>query len=224
LSVNNTENDNNGFCLNVGCGLIAPFGWTNIDSSFTLKLARTPIIGNSIIRIISGPDWPSSALCGDIVKGLKIPFESCDLIFASHVLEHISLSDFHIAMNNIYSYLKSGGIFRAIVPDLNYYIKKYNSQISDRSASSKASFEFMEKMNIGYAQSRRNIFFRLLEAVKNSRHQWMWDTPSLFSAFVDHGFKGVRLCEYGDWSDVRFNLVDNKESYADSICIEGHKE
>ena len=213
-----------GICLNVGCGLIAPPGWINFDSSFTLKLTRTPIIGSSIIRIINGPDWPLSALCGDIVKGLKIPLESCDLIFASHVLEHISLSDFHIAMNNIYSYLKKGGIFRAIVPDLHYFIKKYNSQISDRSASSKASFEFMEKMNIGYAHSRRNIFFRLFEAVKNSRHQWMWDAPSFFSAFVEHGFKGVRLCEYGNWSDVRFKLVEKKESYADSFCIEGHKE
>lgn len=216
--------EKNGICLNVGCGLIAPFGWINFDSSFTLKLARTPLIGSSIIRSINGPDWPSSALCGDVVKGLKIPLESCDLIFASHVLEHISLSDFHIAMNNIYSYLKKGGIFRAIVPDLNYYIKKYGSQISDASASPKASSEFMEKMNIGYAQSRRNIFFRLLEAFKNSRHQWMWDASSLFSAFVEHDFKGVRLCEYGDWSDVRFKLVDKKESYADSICIEGLKE
>jgi len=87
-----------GICLNVGCGLIAPSEWTSYDSSFTLKLARTPIIGSSIIRIINGPDWPSSALCGDIVKGLNIPFESCDLIFASHILEHISLSDFHIAI------------------------------------------------------------------------------------------------------------------------------
>ena len=115
--------DKKGICLNVGCGLIAPSGWTSFDSSFTLKLARIPIVGKNILRVINGPDWPSSVLCGDIVKGLNISFESCDLIFASHVLEHISLSDFHIAMNNIYSYLKKGGIFRTIVPDLNYYIK-----------------------------------------------------------------------------------------------------
>jgi len=218
------KNETNGVCLNIGCGLIAPSGWLNFDSSFTLKLARTPLIGKKLIRIINGPAWPSSVLCGDIVKGLKIPHESCDLIFASHVLEHISLSDFHTAMNNICSYLKTGGIFRAIVPDLKSYIKRYNSQTSKSPVAQKASLEFMKNMNVGCADSRRNLLFRLGEALKNSRHQWMWDALSLHSVFVEHGFKNVRLCEYGDWSDVRFKLVDRKESYADSVCIEGNKE
>ena len=217
------QNETNGVCLNIGCGLIAPSGWLNFDSSFTLKLGRIPIIGCNLIRIIHGPDWPPTALCGDIVKGLKISSGSCDLIFASHVLEHISLSDFQSAMQNIYSYLKTGGIFRAIVPDLTYYIEKYSSQIGARSAAPTASLEFMKNMNIGYTESRRNILLRLCEALKNSRHQWMWDASSLVSAFDEHGFKSIRLREHGDWSDARFKLVDRKENYTNSICIEGHK-
>ncbi|NEO32994.1 MAG: methyltransferase domain-containing protein [Symploca sp. SIO3C6] len=210
-------------CLNIGSGLVSPDGWKNIDNSPTLKISKIPLIGQLLISVVGGPPWPKSVNNGDIVKGLKISKGSCENIFASHVLEHLSLSDFHLAMSNIYSYLKPGGIFRAIVPDLEQYIDNYINHRSDSTLSAKAAHEFIETSWLGHPGKRSSIYYRLQEAFSNSRHQWMWDEPSLKNAFAQHGFKNIRRCNYGDWSDARFSAVDQESRYLNAISIEGTK-
>ena len=115
-------------CLNIGCGLDAPEGWVNIDSSPSLKLSKIPIANPLLLSILRSPDWPQSVKIGDLVKGLKIADSSCDLVFASHILEHLPLSDFSAALENIHSYLKTGGVLRIIVPDLEKCIANYTTR------------------------------------------------------------------------------------------------
>jgi len=114
----NLQAIDNGNCLHIGCGLVAPESWKNVDASPTLVISKIPFLGKIILSLIDGPSWPENVEYGNILKGIKIKENSCDLVFASHVLEHLSYSDFHTALNNIYKYLKPGGIFRFIVPDL----------------------------------------------------------------------------------------------------------
>lgn len=211
------------FCLHIGCGLIAPQEWLNIDASPSLIISQLPLIGRSLLSLIAGPKWPKSVKYGDIVKGLSIKPESCELIFAAHVLEHLSFPDFQTAMKNIYSYLKPGGIFRAIVPELDQYISIYMTQRSDSHLSPNAAHEFMKESSLGCQSSRRNLSQRLREAFSNSRHQWMWDEPSLTEAFAQHGFKAIRRCHYHDWSDARFGCVEKENNYLNAIGIEGTK-
>lgn len=46
------------------------------------------------------------------MKGLpNIKKESCDAIYCSHVLEHLCLVDFRIALLNTFNILKIGGVF-----------------------------------------------------------------------------------------------------------------
>jgi hypothetical protein len=214
---------NNQFCLHIGSGLVAPKEWINIDASPSLLVAKIPVLGSPILSAIGGPKWPNLVHYGDIVKGLKIRQESCELIFAAHVLEHLTLSDFHLAMSNIYSYLKPGGIFRSIVPDLEQYVSLYHFHQRNSSMYSKAAHEFMKESSIGCQGSRRNLIQRLRQAFSNSRHQWMWDEPSLTDAFAQHRFRNIRRCHYGDWSDERFASVEKESNYVSAICIEGTK-
>jgi hypothetical protein len=51
----------------------------------------------------------------------------------------------------------------------------------------------------------------------------MWDEPSLKDAFAQHGFKNIRRCYYGDWSDARFGTVEKENNYMNAIGIEGTK-
>ena len=210
-------------CLHIGCGLNVLPEWRNIDASPSLRLAKIPILGHWILSVVGGPNWSSLVEYGDIVKGLEIEHKSCEIIFSAHVLEHLSRDDFHSAMKNIYSYLKPEGVFRAIVPDLEQYVADYINQRSDSSLSIKAADEFMSVSLIGHSDSRKSLPLRLREAFSNSRHQWMWDEPSLVDAFNQHGFKNVRRCNYGDWSDTRFGAVEKEENYVNAICIEGKK-
>ncbi|NEO68915.1 methyltransferase domain-containing protein [Moorena sp. SIO3H5] len=212
-----------GILLHIGCGLTAPKYWLNIDTSLTLKISKIPILGNQLITLIRAPKWPKNIYHGDIVKGLKIDHNQCDIIYASHVLEHLSLSDFNIAMSNIYSYLKPGGIFRAVVPDLEQHIAIYIKQRSDSTLSENAAHHFMETSWLGHKGKRSSVYDRLQEAFSNSRHQWMWDEASFKNAFAQHGFKNIRKCNYGDWSDERFSDVESEDRLSNAICIEGTK-
>lgn len=210
-------------CLHIGCGLKVIDGWINIDASPSLRLSKIPFFGSYLISYIKGPEWSTKAEYGDIAKGLDIANNSCELIFMAHVLEHLSKNDFYVALNNIYSYLKPGGIFRTIVPDLEYYVNNYIERRSNIELSSQAAHEFMQSSLVGNSGSRASFYQRFREAFSNSRHQWMWDEPSLTEAFVQQGFKNIKKCNYGDWSDSRFKLVETEKNYLGAICIEGIK-
>lgn len=215
--------NNQNICLNVGCWTDIAEGWLNIDASFYVKLSKIPVVGSTILSALKAPQFPSSVCYGDMVKGLNLQPESCQLIFASHVLEHLSLEDFDRALNNLYVYLKSGGTLRIIVPNLEAYAKNYLKTLSVPEKSSQAADKFMNISFLGYKSSRRTIYHRLQEVLSNSRHQWMWDEPSLKTALEKHGFKDIKRCKYQDWSDQRFELVEKKKRHYLSICLEANK-
>src|ERR1700688_376097 len=75
-----------------GCGWSAPEGWTNFDASLTLKWERIPILGRCTKN---SRRFPPNVRSGDIVKGLPVGDESCHGVYASHVLEHLTLEEFH---------------------------------------------------------------------------------------------------------------------------------
>jgi hypothetical protein len=210
-------------CLNVGCWTDIAEEWLNVDASFYVRLSKIPVVGLAILSALKAPQFPPSVCHGDLVKGLNLPPESCQLIFASHVLEHLSLEDFERALSNLYIYLKSDGILRIIVPDLAWYAKKYIQSLSEPEKSSQAATEFMDISFLGYRASRRTLYHRLQEILSNSRHQWMWDEPSLRTALEKQGFKDIKRCKYQDWSDPRFQLVEKKNRHYQSICVEATK-
>lgn len=219
----NQSVEHSGICLNVGCWIDAPDGWENIDASPSVKLATVPLIGRFLVSAMGGPDFPKSVKYGDLIKGLSLKPNSCELIFASHVLEHLSLSDFHTSLNNIYAYLQPGGIFRVIIPDLEQYVAKYTKQRSEGTTSAKAASTFMQASCLGHQRSRTGLKHRFHELLSNSRHQWMWDEPSLTEALIQHGFKNVRRCQFGDWSDPRFGLVERQDRHWEALCLEATK-
>ncbi|MEH2191966.1 MAG: methyltransferase domain-containing protein [Nostoc sp.] len=213
----------NGVCLHIGCGLHAASGWENIDASPSLRISKIYIVGRFLLSLSHGPNWSKTVQYGDVVKGIRNKENRCQLIFAAHVLEHLTLTDFHIALTNIYSYLEPGGTFRFIVPDLKQYVDTYIKHYSDPALSIKASEEFMAGSLLGSIGSRKSLYHRLREALSNSKHQWMWDEASLLNTLTKHGFKSVRMCQYDDWSDSRFSMVETKDKYGYAIGIEAIK-
>jgi hypothetical protein len=212
-------------CLNVGCGLSFGPSWVNIDSSYSLRVRRFPIIGNIAGRIGGFPNWPESIIIGDVVRGISIPNCSCKLVFASHVLEHLTEQDFYIALKNLYSYLCPGGYLRCIVPDLEIYAREYIARLSCDKAevSAGANAYFLTNSNLGLQTRRNHLVGRIREAMSNSRHQWMWDKPSLTKALKIVGFGEVKFQRYGEWVDDRFREIEDAERHSGSICAEARK-
>ncbi|HOZ80589.1 MAG TPA: methyltransferase domain-containing protein, partial [Ferruginibacter sp.] len=129
-----------------GCGLSAPKDWINFDVSPTLRLQKMPVIGNWL-KNRSAVVFPANVLYGDIVKGLPVGDNSCDGVYCSHTLEHLSLEDFRLSLRNTWRILKPGGIFRCVVPDLEIAAREY-IQALDRKDKN-ASIQFLNSVMLG---------------------------------------------------------------------------
>jgi predicted SAM-dependent methyltransferase len=208
-----------GAYVQFGCGLSAPEGWRNFDASPTLRIERLPLIGRMYRR--NAVRFPQGVEFGDICKGLPVPTGSCAGVYASHVLEHLSFNDFHLALDETFRILRAGGIFRIIVPDLYAVARAYVSGHENRETG--ASHEFMRASHLGLASRPRGIGRVLRAAFGNSAHLWMWDELSLAEALGEHGFAHVRRFEFGDSKDPAFLKVEEVSRFYRACAMQAVK-
>jgi SAM-dependent methyltransferase len=207
-----------------GCLYCAPDGWTNFDSSPTLRLERLPVVGHLMRK--NERRFPANVRYGDIVKGLPIPSNSARAIYASHVLEHLSRVEFELALRNTFEALEPGGVFRLVVPDLEIRAKRYLESLE--AASEMANDWFMRATLLG-EEKRRTLPARLIKVLGGSQHQWMWDYPSLRRSLDEHGFVSIRRARLGDNPDPMFDRVEDPNRFFDPVdqleelCVEGIK-
>lgn len=88
--------------LNIGCGNIFHPDWINID------LIKSPDIINH-----------------DIKKALPFPDNEIEVIYHSHMLEHLNKQDAEKFIKECFRILKPGGIMRIVIPDLEEICKEY---------------------------------------------------------------------------------------------------
>src|SRR4051812_42655838 len=86
-----------GLYVHYGCGLCAPKEWLNFDTSPMLRLQRLPLVGRLVPAGAFGR-FPANAKIGDIRDGLPVPQRSCAGVYCAHVLEHLALDDFRLAL------------------------------------------------------------------------------------------------------------------------------
>ncbi len=193
----------------------------NFDASPTRFFERIPLLGRLYKK--NNFRFASSVEYGDIVKGLPISNNSVSGLYASHVLEHLTLEDCKTALKNSYTVLKAGGRFRLIVPDLRVRAEKYVATSTDPEAAS----AFMHSVGLGQTSRLRGVVPRLAHYFGNSAHLWMWDEASMTTAVRAAGFSRVRRCEFGDSGDPMFALVEERERFCSNdfreLAIEGIK-
>lgn len=199
-----------------GCGWSAPREWRNFDASPTLRFERLPLIGRVYTKNKSR--FPNNVEYGDIVKGLPIPADSCEGVYCSHILEHLSLYDFRIALQNTKKIIRPNGIFRLVLPDLEWSAKHYSQNASDE-----AAYEFMKETSLGQEKRARGFRGLISTWLGNSQHLWMWDYKSIKLELENAGFVGVRRASLGDSSDPVFNIVEEEGRWANCLGVECRK-
>jgi ubiquinone/menaquinone biosynthesis C-methylase UbiE len=199
-----------------GSHFCAPENWRNFDASPTLLFERIPMIGRLYTK--NDSRFPSNVEYGDIVKGLPISNESCEAVYCSHTLEHLSLEDLRVALQNTYKILKKGGTFRLVLPDLEYEIQKY---INDKSPT--ASINLLKELSLGKERRPKGIIGFLSEWLGNSNHLWMWDFKSLEAELKIQNFTHIRKAYFGDSSEPFFADVENIERWTNCLGIECKK-
>lgn len=178
-----------------------------------------PLVGSILTK--RRVKFPDNVLYGDVCKGLPVQGGSCKAVYASHVLEHLSLNDFKKAIEETFRITKKGGIFRAVVPDLKIIAIDYVR--SAEKGSPTASYEFMRESLLGVETRDNSVKGRLVSCLGNSDHLWMWDEHSLSSALLDVGFSSVRAAKYGDSADLDFQSVEEKSRFERAVAIEAVK-
>ena len=203
-------------CVQYGCGWYAPDTWLNFDCSPTLRFERLPLVGRFYTK--NGKRFPDNVRYGDIVRGLPIAPNSCRAMYCSHILEHLSPEDFDVALRHTYSYLKPGGTFRLVVPDLEQLARGYLAEDTPEAAA-----RFMEESFLGRKQRARGFRGFMVEWLGNSHHLWMWDQKAMTAKLVEHGFTDIRRATLGDADDKRFNDVEGKGRFDGSLAMQCRK-
>lgn len=154
--------------LHVGCGNVILPGWTNLD-----------------IEKLPGVD-----IIDDITTLTKIPDNSCDIIYASHVLEHVGRNEFEDVIRIWNKKLKKNGTLRIAVPDF-------------------------EKIIIWYQRTKYIIDIVGLvsggQKTKYDYHKMIYDKKSLTEILLKMGFNDIREWDWRQTDHSKFD--DYSQSY-----------
>lgn len=221
--------------LNLGCGLMTPEAWVNVDGSWNARLAKHPIIRRTLSKIgllsrdqLNVP-WNSNVFIHDIRKGLPFPDESASAIYASHVLEHLYVEEAQQAIREAYRVLVPGGVIRVVVPDLSAIVQEY----IDLSARGQAlqdsdlrpADQFNQKLLMRWPSPKASkSLYRVYGAWQDFHsHKWMYDLDSLTHLLRREGFVEVegKSCHESRMEDIKSVEDPTRILHGAGVCVEG---
>ncbi len=214
--------------LNLGCGNVRPEGWYNADSSLNANLQRIPLIGKFVSGMFNTVSYESSNFHYiNLNKRWTFEDNSVDVVYASHLYEHLTQESAKLFMEEAYRTLKPGGVCRIVVPDLYQISKRY---ISDYESDVENTTEFiMWAINMHregqYGAQIPWIKKQVFEAQGYPhQHKFMYDSKSLEKIFTKFGFHDMRSLSYGvsEYIPDIEKMEGKEESYL-SVYIEGLK-
>ena len=201
--------------MQFGCGTCAPKSWLNFDAgpAFWME-TRVPFLKPALVRR-GFPDYPSGIQYGDIIKGLPVKPASAQRVYSSHVLEHLALEDCRKALRHVLTYLVPGGVYRFVVPDLEFYLQNYLASEEPGAAST-----FMADTYLGEREGARGLRSLPRALFGRSQHLWMWDYKNFAHELADAGFTAIRRAQFGDSGDAAFAAVEDEGRWLNCLGIE----
>lgn len=188
----------------------------NFDVSPALRLQRVPVLGRFFVGKFGR--FPGNVLYGDIIQGLPVLASTADAVYCSHVLEHLSLQDLRVALKNVLGLLKPGGVFRFVLPDLEFLASEYL-----KNATSDACSWFMRESYLGKEIRARGLSGLRRDYFGNSLHLWMWDFKGLAAELESCGFRDVRRACFADSPDPMFYWVEDESRWRNALGMECRK-
>ncbi len=217
--------------LHIGCNVITPKSWINIDGSWNAWFSHYPLIRKLLWRLritdkeMAQYPWSKNILAHDVNKGLFFPDNSVDGIYASHLLEHLSRSKGRFFVKESYRVYKSGGVIRLVIPDLKSYIKEYILMKKEMPESALPANHFVKRLNTCRWHEREAYPFllRIYRTLKDFLSQkWMYDRESLISLLQGAGFGDVSEKNFLDSAIPPIADVE-REVKEMSVYVEGYK-
>jgi len=207
--------------INIGCGPKPTKGWKNFDNYLIVRLSKFPLLP-TLLKRVGLIDKSQVAFFqfarkhsieyGDATKGLPIPTGSVDVLYSSHMLEHLDQKEVALFLKEARRILRSGGIIRITVPDLRMQVQQY---IESNDADA-----FILATNLTQPRPRTIAQRLRILLVGTRHHQWMYDGMSLFRLLEDHGFIDSKILKAGESTIDNPQDLDLNERDSESVYIE----
>jgi predicted SAM-dependent methyltransferase len=214
--------------LHLGCGLIAPDGWLNVDGSVQATLARLPWIRRALSSLRLAPPgqasipWPNNVLRWDLRRRLPFADGRFAAVYSSHLLEHLYRSDALRLLRECRRVLKPGGAIRAVVPDLRSLVDAY---VRSCGRGGDPAREFLAALNLRAESDVEGPWaYRLYQGITDfHRHKWMYDERSLVLLLQEAGFSEVGRREFRESRIPGIDQVEEGSRVLDGagVCVEG---
>ena len=239
--------------LNLGCGtkVSSSPDVINIDWSVYLRLKKSRILRGVAPLLVKGErlhrlqSLPDNIMVHNLATGLPFASGSIDVVYHSHVLEHFDRDRAEMLLLEAKRVLKSGGITRIVVPDLEKACKTYISHISicendtDEAGKHDSYVAAMieqcvrrEASGTGQQKPLRRFVENVLLGDARRRgetHQWMYDRINLCALLLRLGYRNPQRQSYNtslipNWNQYGLDLDDNGNEYKpESLYIEAQK-
>ena len=201
--------------VNLGCGSQVAPGWINVDYALGARLMKMPFVKAANRRLkLFNQDWSRDIYLHDLTKPLPWPDSAVDVAYSSHTLEHLTKDDGRRLLTECHRVMRTGGIIRIVVPDLQYLVNDYmNGEVQAE--------DFITGLGVMCAPCSSALKSRLSGLV-SSPHKCMYDNLSLARILNEIGFNvSARGAFDSDIEDVR--LVELAERTENAVIVEGRK-
>ena len=238
--------------LNLGCGTKTSSSpdVANIDWSVYLRFRKNPLLRAVTPLLISGERLErfralaDNIMVHDLARGIPFESGSVDVVYHSHLLEHLDRDVARQFLLEVKRVLAPGGIHRVVVPDLEKACRDYVAHLDrcERDPAEAASHESYIAPIIeqsvrreAFGTSQRRPLRRWLENAifgdarrRGETHQWMYDRVSLSALLSGLGYRNPQrqahdTSQIPNWSQYGLDMAGGREYKPGSLYLEAQK-
>ncbi len=210
--------------VNVGCGMSAIPGWVNLDNSFSVKLAKRPLLASLMfkLKLLNAAQMDYIQYCrkstvrwADATNRIPLADDSAEVLYSSHMLEHLDRSRVPLFLREAKRVLTPGGLIRLAVPDIAQLVNAYLAH-GDADKLIDSSL-----MSFGDVRGLRQWLELLIVGTRH--HKWMYDGNSLSALLRTAGFANVVALKAGETRIKDTVGLDLYERSEESVYVEATK-
>jgi len=220
----------NNLKLNLGCGQVRPEGWINTDSSLNSLIQQLPL-GKKMAKLLGANQEYQSGNAKYMnlnKKWTQIQNSSVEVVYASHLFEHLSSQSASLFLSEAYRVLAPNGTIRLVVPNLSAHATLYIEEFNKGNKDAYKQFMWALNMHLEGQYPPNKMLHNLIGSFQGYPHQhkYMYDFFALASKLGDHGFVDVVESTHGLSQNIKsIGDVENEtiKGYGLSLYIEGKK-